>query len=57
LAGYFLVPGYGPFHGIKVDDLIREAVSAAPSLRTDWASPEVSHGDLRWLTEQGYSIM
>jgi hypothetical protein len=54
LAGYVFAPGYGGFHGMKMDDLIRKVISIAPVLKSDWTEPTASLEDLRWLAEQGY---
>jgi hypothetical protein len=54
--GYVLVPGYGPFHGIKADDLRAKALEAAPALSGDWAGPTGHETDLAWLAERGYVI-
>lgn len=54
--GQFLVPGYGPFHGLPLDELAKRAIAAAPSLKLDWSSPEVILGDIRWLCERGFAI-
>ncbi len=56
LAGYVLVPGYGPFHGMKVAELRKAAVAKAPTLSADWADEQVFHDDLRWLAGRGYVI-
>ena len=56
LSGAILVPGYGPFHGMKMDEVAERAIELAPSLREDWSSPEVVLRDIRWLCEEGMSI-
>ena len=55
-AGYLLVPGYGPFHGLKLDDLVSQAIKLAPGLRDDLKDSEVILADIRWLCEQGLAI-
>lgn len=54
--GHFIVPGYGPFHGLRLDDLGRLAMVAAPGLKADWSSPHVILGDIRWLCERGFAM-
>ena len=56
LSGSLMVPGYGPFYGMKLDNLASEAVSLAPSLLQDWRSPEVIMGDIRWLCDEGLAM-
>jgi hypothetical protein len=55
-TGYLLVPGYGPFHGLKLDQLISESIKLAPGLRDDLRDSEVVLADIRWLCEQGIAI-
>ena len=55
-SGYLLVPGYGPFHGLKLDQLISESIKLAPGLRDDLRDSEVVLADIRWLCEQGIAI-
>lgn len=56
LAGCLLVPGYGPFHGIKLDQLVTEAIRAAPALNADLEQSKVMLADVRWLIEQGIAM-
>jgi hypothetical protein len=56
LAGCLLVPGYGPFHGIKLDQLVIEAIHAAPALKDDLEQSKVMLADVRWLIEQGIAM-
>jgi hypothetical protein len=56
-SGYVLVPGYGPFHGIKATDLMDTAKSIAPSLSEDWADDAAFRADLDWLSERGYAMI
>lgn len=56
LSGCLIVPGYGPFHGLKLDVLAERAIQLAPELKSDWSSPEVILQDIRWLCEQGYAM-
>lgn len=56
LTGCLLVPGYGPFHGIKLDTLATEAIRIAPALQADLSQAQVILGDIRWLCEQGMAM-
>jgi hypothetical protein len=54
--GTLAIPGYGPFFGMKVDELARVALGFAPDLKSDWSAPDVILGDIRWLCEQGFAM-
>lgn len=56
LLGSLLVPGYGPFHGIKIDTLAKQAIKLAPKCKEEWSSPETILEDIRWLCEQGIAM-
>ncbi len=56
MSGSLLVPGYGPFHGTKLDDLATHALRLAPGLKADWGDPTVILGDIRWLSDQGMAM-
>ena len=56
LNGCLLVPGYGPFHGMKLDQLVAEAITLAPGLRPDLGQSQVVLADIRWLCEQGLAM-
>ena len=56
LTGCLLVPGYGPFHGIKLDRLATEAIKVAPGLKPDLSRSQVMLADIRWLCEQGLVV-
>ena len=56
LSGSLMVPGYGPFHGTKLDELAAHALRLASSLKTDWSDPTVIMGDVRWLCDQGMAM-
>ncbi len=55
--GYVLVPGYGPFHGMKATDLHAAATGSAPTLAADWPNEETFRADLAWLAGRGYAIV
>lgn len=56
LTGSLMAPGYGPFHGIKLDALIAEALKLAPALKSDWSNPETPMKDIVWLIEEGMAM-
>lgn len=56
LKGKLLVPGFGPFHGLALDQLAARALAFAPALAQDWGSPEVILRDIRWLCERGFAM-
>jgi hypothetical protein len=56
LSGFLLVPGYGPLHGLKMDEAVSKALRVYPRLKADWSNPEVLLGDIRWLCEAGLAI-
>jgi hypothetical protein len=51
-SGLVMVPGYGPFHGLRGLDLIKEAKALAPGLASQLAQSEVVLADLDWLKER-----
>lgn len=53
LSGSLMVPGYSPFYGVKLPNLVSEALNLAPLLRQDWSEPEVITGDISWLCDEG----
>jgi hypothetical protein len=53
LKGVILVPGYGPYHGIRLSALGQLLSSEAPTV---WTSPALLCDDLAWLAEQGFTI-
>ncbi len=56
-AGMLMIPGYGPFHGIKLDDLVQTAGRLAPGLAGDIGQSRLLMADLRWLDEQKMAIL
>ncbi len=55
-SGLVMVPGYGPFHGIKGLDLIKEAKALAPGLASQLDQSEVMLADLDWLKAQKMTL-
>ena len=52
-----LVPGYGPFYGLKADELLMKAETVAPSTKADWSDVKTYQADLAWLAERGYVVV
>ena len=50
-----LIPGYGPFFGMKLDDLATKVTELAPGLKRGWTAPKML-SDIRWLCEEGMAI-
>jgi hypothetical protein len=55
-SGLVMVPGYGPFHGIKGLHLIKKAKTLAPGLASQLAQSEVVLADLDWLKERKMTL-
>ena len=54
ISGKLLIPGYGPFYGLRQNDLIRLAIQEVPRLAQDWQRPETAFDDLQWLVDQRF---
>lgn len=54
ISGKLLIPGYGPFYGLRQNDLIRLAIEAMPVLGQDWQQVEAAFDDLQWLIDQRF---
>lgn len=48
--------GYGPFHGIKLDALLKQATKLAPALKTELSQSETMLADIQWLCDQGLAM-
>lgn len=57
LEGHVLVPGYGPFFGMRLDEIIPQALAAAPALGDDWGDPTVVASDIAWLSSSTYAML
>lgn len=53
LQGVVLVPGFGPYYGIKLSELGQILSDVAPNV---WTTPAEFCSDLAWLSEQGFII-
>ncbi len=56
LRGSLLIPGYGPFFGLKLDEAAEVAMREAPILKQDWKQPGEVLKDIRWLCDQGMAM-
>ncbi len=58
VAGSVLVPGYGPYHGLRLSDLPTQLERLAPALaHEDWSSTQVLLEDVQWLCAEGAAMM
>jgi hypothetical protein len=55
-GGLLLVPGYGPFFGAKMKDVLTAAANAAPGFASDLKNSSVFIGDLQWLEENRFVV-
>ena len=55
LTGSLMVPGFGPFYGMKLDEVAKKAMELSPALRTEWNADTVLE-DIRWLCEEGMAM-
>ncbi len=56
MSGSLIVPGYGPFRGMKLDEVAAEATTLAPPFASDWQDPQVILGDIRALCDEGLAM-
>jgi hypothetical protein len=56
MAGCLLIPGAGPFFGLKMDEAVSKAVASSPLLKTTWQNPTIVMEDVRALREQGLML-
>lgn len=52
VSGYVFVPGYGPFYGLKLVELLAKAMDSAPGMAREFADSKTMLGDIQWLEEQ-----
>jgi len=55
-AGCFLVPGYGPFFGLPLDDLVSIASNQSEELKRDILNSKVLLEDIRMLCNEGIAM-
>lgn len=54
ISGKLLVPGYGPFYGLRQNDLVRLTMQEASTIASEWQDPTVAFDDLQWLIDQRF---
>lgn len=57
LVGSIIIPGYGPFYGVRLTDLITASLQLAPGFRNDWSNPEVIMEDINWLCDERLAML
>lgn len=57
LVGSIIIPGYGPFYGMRLTQLMTEALRVAPGFRKDWSNPEIIMKDINWLCDQRLAML
>jgi DNA (cytosine-5)-methyltransferase 1 len=57
LVGSVIIPGYGPFYGIRLTDLMTESLRLAPGFCNDWSNPEVIMEDINWLCDERLAML
>jgi len=57
LVGSIIIPGYGPFYGMRLTDLMTASLHLAPGFRNDWSSPEVIMEDINWLCDERLAML
>lgn len=55
--GYVLVPGYGPFYGLKLKELPPLILTLAAFIAPEINNTSTFLADLEWLAEKGYVMM
>lgn len=54
IPGKLLVPGYGPFYGLRQNDLVRLTMQEVSNIASEWQDPTVAFDDLQWLIDQRF---
>ncbi|WP_146131594.1 DNA cytosine methyltransferase [Merismopedia glauca] len=57
LVGSIIIPGYGPFYGMRLTNLMTELLHLAPGFRNDWSSAEVIMEDINWLCDKRLAML
>jgi DNA (cytosine-5)-methyltransferase 1 len=57
LVGSVIIPGYGPFYGMRLTNLMTESLRLAPGFRNDWSNPEVIMEDINWLCDERLAML
>lgn len=56
-AGNILVPGYGAFFGLEMDDLVALAIENGGALCEDLSHSQTFAADIKALSQQGFTMM
>lgn len=56
LGGRMLVPGYGAFFGLPLDEIVSHASHEFPAFRAEISNSETLLADVRWLCEQKFAM-
>jgi hypothetical protein len=56
LTGFLMVPGYGPFYGLKLVDLLKHAAGSAPGFAAEFRKSETLLKDIQWLEEKRFLL-
>jgi hypothetical protein len=54
--GFLLVPGYGPFYGTKLTNVLQRAAGLAPAFAAELGDSAKLLADIQWLEEQKFVI-
>lgn len=57
ITGSVLIPGYGPFYGLKQNELIRATSQASDLVKEDWRDGSVPFDDLQWLLDRNQGFI
>lgn len=57
LVGSVIIPGYGPFYGMRLTKLMTESLRLAPGFCNDWSNPEVIMEDINWLCDERLAML
>lgn len=53
-GGFLIVPGYSTYWGMPQAEVIKRALSVAPTLKELWISVADAFDDIQWLLEKGF---
>jgi hypothetical protein len=56
VSGVILVPAFGHFHGIRLEEITQKIISSAGKFREDWLQSGLIFQDIQFLADQGWII-
>jgi hypothetical protein len=56
VSGKSLIPGYGPFYGLALDELVEYAAEASKEFCEEVSQSKIFLKDIKWLCEEGFMI-